>query len=98
MRKKFLGKFVNSDNFKLRDDNNEYGFNITRPLSEPITYSFTYSPIYNGVLIGDQSITINVLANGDVTGMSSNAESISKASFDNLDQKKERRRCVGASS
>lgn len=85
---KFLGKFVDSDNYKLRDDYNEYGFNITRPLSEPITYSFVYSPIYNGVLIGDQSITIHVLANGEITGMSSNAESISKASFDRLDQKK----------
>ncbi|MCR8855293.1 DUF4901 domain-containing protein [Lysinibacillus fusiformis] len=86
--RKFMGKFVNSDNYKLRDDNNEYGFNITRPLSEPITYYFVYSPIYNGVLIGDQSITINVLANGEITGMSNNAESISKASFDRLDQKK----------
>jgi len=85
---KFLGKFVDSDNYKLRDDYNEYGFNIPRPLSEPITYSFVYSPIYNGVLIGDQSITIHVLANGEITGMSSNAESISKASFDRLDQKK----------
>lgn len=85
---KFLGKFVNSDNYKLRDDYNEYGFNITRPLSEPITYSFVYSPTYNGVLIGDQSITIHVLANGEITGMYSNAESISKTSFDRLDQKK----------
>ncbi|WP_218012890.1 hypothetical protein, partial [Streptococcus salivarius] len=46
------------------------------------------SPTYNGVLIGDQSITIDVLANGQITGMYKNTESIGKATFDNSSQKK----------
>jgi len=85
----FLKKFANTENYKLRNDGLNYinmGFN--RPLSQPITYSFSYSPTYNDVLIGDQSITIDVLANGEITGMYRNTESINKASFDNVSEKK----------
>ncbi|WP_155593723.1 YcdB/YcdC domain-containing protein [Lysinibacillus cavernae] len=84
----FLKKFENTENYKLRDDGFNYNMQINRPLSQPITYSFVYSPTYNNVLIGDQSISIEVLANGEITGMYRNTESISKATFDSLNQKK----------
>ncbi|QSB11167.1 S-layer homology domain-containing protein [Lysinibacillus fusiformis] len=84
----FLKKFANLENYKLREDGFGYYNDINRPLSQPITYSFVYSPTYNGVLIGDQSITIDVLANGQITGMYRNTDSISKATFDSSSQKK----------
>lgn len=84
----FLRKFANIENYKLREDGFGYYNDINRPLSQPITYSFVYSPTYNGVLIGDQSITIDVLANGQITGMYRNTESIGKATFDSSSQKK----------
>lgn len=84
----FLRKFAKIENYKLREDGFGYYNVINRPLSQPITYSFVYSPTYNGVLIGDQSITIDVLANGQITGMYKNTESIGKATFDSSSQKK----------
>ncbi|KMY29933.1 hypothetical protein ACZ11_17515 [Lysinibacillus xylanilyticus] len=84
----FLKKLPNTANYKLREDNVYGDFNFNRPLSEPITYSFSYSPTHNGVPLSNQFIDITVLANGEVTSMYRNTESTSKATFDNLDQKK----------
>ncbi|MFJ7891200.1 YcdB/YcdC domain-containing protein [Lysinibacillus xylanilyticus] len=86
----FLKKLPNTANYKLREDGifGDFGSSFSRPLTEPITYSFTYSPTHNGVLISDESINIAVLANGEVTNMYRNTESNSKATFDNLEQKK----------
>ncbi|MED3802910.1 S-layer homology domain-containing protein [Lysinibacillus xylanilyticus] len=84
----FLKKLPNTANYKLREDNINGNFNLSRPLSEPITYSFSYSPTHNGVPLSNQFIDITVLANGEVTSMYRNTESTSKATFDNLDQKK----------
>ncbi|WP_433595537.1 YcdB/YcdC domain-containing protein [Lysinibacillus xylanilyticus] len=84
----FLKKLPNTANYKLREDNINGNFNFSRPLSEPITYSFSYSPTHNGVPLSNQFIDITVLANGEVTSMYRNTESTSKATFDNLDQKK----------
>ncbi|MGE7930387.1 YcdB/YcdC domain-containing protein [Lysinibacillus xylanilyticus] len=84
----FLKKLPNTANYKLREDNINGNYNFSRPLSEPITYSFSYSPTHNGVPLSNQFIDITVLANGEVTSMYRNTESTSKATFDNLDQKK----------
>ncbi|QDQ01136.1 hypothetical protein FOH38_12120 [Lysinibacillus fusiformis] len=86
----FLKKFPNTESYKLREDGFGFGydFNMSRPLSQPINYTFVYSPTHNGVPISDQQISIDVLANGEITGMYRNTESISKATFDNLEQKK----------
>ena len=84
----FLKKLPNTANYKLREDNINGNFNFSRPLSEPITYSFSYSPTHNGVPLSNQFIDITVLANGEVTSMYRNTESTSKATFDSLDQKK----------
>ncbi|QPQ29098.1 YcdB/YcdC domain-containing protein [Lysinibacillus sp. JNUCC 51] len=84
----FLKKLPNTANYKLRENNINGNFNFSRPLSEPITYSFAYSPTHNGVPLSNQFIDITVLANGEVTSMYRNTESTSKATFDNLDQKK----------
>ncbi|KOP72178.1 hypothetical protein AMS59_18240 [Lysinibacillus sp. FJAT-14745] len=86
----FLKKLPDTANYKLREDNiySDFGFSFSRPLSEPITYSFAYSPTHNGVPFSNQQINIEVLANGEVTGMYRNTESTSKATFDNLEQKK----------
>ncbi|MBG9454408.1 hypothetical protein ABE61_10170 [Lysinibacillus sphaericus] len=86
----FLKKLPNTANYKLREDNwyGDFGFSFSRPLSEPITYSFTYSPTHNGVPLINENLNITVLANGEVTDMYRSTESTSKATFDNLDQKK----------
>ncbi|MGE7696133.1 S-layer homology domain-containing protein [Lysinibacillus sp. NPDC094177] len=86
----FLKKLPNTANYKLREDNGygDFGFSYSRPLSEPISYSFAYSPTHNGVLLSNEIIHIAVLANGEVTSMYRNTESTSKATFDNLEQKK----------
>ena len=85
-----LKKLPSTANYKLREDNRyiDFGFSYSRPLSEPISYSFMYSPTQNGVSLRDEFINITVLANGEVTSMYRNTESTSKATFDNLDQKK----------
>ncbi|MFJ7732761.1 YcdB/YcdC domain-containing protein [Lysinibacillus sp. NPDC097231] len=88
----FLKRLENTENYKLREDGLglEYYVNTNRPISEPITYSFVYSPMHNGVVISDEYISINVLANGEITSMYRNGESISsKATFDGLEQKKD---------
>ena len=86
----FLKKLPNTANYKLREDNwyDDFGFSFSRPLSEPITYSFAYSPTHNGVPLSNEYLNITVLANGEVTNMYRNTEATSKATFDNLDQKK----------
>ncbi|MFB7158750.1 YcdB/YcdC domain-containing protein [Lysinibacillus sp. NPDC056232] len=86
----FLKKLPNTANYKLREDNwyGDFGFSFSRPLSEPITYSFTYSPTHDGVPLINENLNITVLANGEVTDMYRSTESTSKATFDNLDQKK----------
>lgn len=86
----FLNKFPNTASYKLRDDGFGFGYdiNINRPLSQPISYSFVYSPTHSGVPISDQQVSIDVLGNGEITGMYRNTESITKATFDGLEQKK----------
>lgn len=85
-----LKKLPSTANYKLREDNRygDFGFSYSSPLSEPISYSFMYSPTHNGVSLRDEFINITVLANGEVTSMYRNTESTSKATFSNLDQKK----------
>ncbi|MGE7675984.1 YcdB/YcdC domain-containing protein [Lysinibacillus sp. NPDC094403] len=86
----FLKKLPNTANYKLREDGifGDFGLSFNRPLSEPITYSFTYSPTHNGVPLSNESLNITVLANGEVTNMYRDTASTSKATFDNLEQKK----------
>lgn len=86
----FLKKLPNTVNYKLREDGifGDFGSNFSRPLSEPITYSFTYSPTHNGVPLSNEALNITVLANGEVISMYRYTESASKATFDNLEQKK----------
>ncbi|WP_409367069.1 S-layer homology domain-containing protein [Lysinibacillus sp. 38-6] len=86
----FLNKFPNTASYKLQDNENDYdyGFNFTRPLSEPITYSFTYAPTQNGVVLSNHYITIGVLANGEIVQVYRNSDVSKKATFDSLEQKK----------
>ncbi|MGY3189139.1 YcdB/YcdC domain-containing protein [Lysinibacillus sp. TE18511] len=84
----FLKKMPNTANYKLREDLMYDDFGFSRPISEPISYSFTYSPTHNGVPFSDESMHIEVLANGEIVGMYRNTESTSKATFDSLEQKK----------
>lgn len=86
----FLNKFPNTAGYKLQDNENDYdyGYNFTRPLSEPISYSFSYAPTHNGVTISDHYITINVLANGEIVNVYHSSDVSKKATFDTLEQKK----------
>jgi len=86
----FLNKFPNTAGYKLQDNENDYdyGYNFTRPLSEPISYSFSYAPTHNGVTISDHYITINVLANGEIVNVYHSSDVSKKATFDSLEQKK----------
>ena len=86
----FLNKFPNTAGYKLQENENDYdyGYNFTRPLSEPISYSFSYAPTHNGVTIGDHYITINVLANGEIVNVYHSSDVSKKATFDSLEQKK----------
>ncbi|TKI44797.1 YcdB/YcdC domain-containing protein [Lysinibacillus tabacifolii] len=86
----FLKKFPNTANYKLQEDEYDYinDYNFTRPLSEPITYSYTYAPTQNGVAISDHFISIGVLANGEVVQVYRNSDVSSKATFDSIEKKK----------
>ncbi|MEY9979355.1 YcdB/YcdC domain-containing protein [Lysinibacillus sp. RC79] len=84
----FLKKMPNTANYKLREDLGDDDFSFSRPISEPISYSFAYSPTHNGVPFSDESMSIEVLANGEVVSMYRNTGSTSKATFDSLEQKK----------
>lgn len=88
--KEFLAKFPSTENYKLQENGigSDHYFNMSRPLSQPITYSFVYSPTQNGVTISEQYFTIEVLANGEITSIYRNTESLSKATFDSVEQKK----------
>ena len=85
----FLKKFPNVTNYQLQEDNLGYDYYMSRPLSEPIRYSFTYLPTQNGVPISDQSFVISVLGNGVIESMYRNASTTNKATFDGLEQKKD---------
>ena len=84
----FLKKLPNASNLKLQEDRSEYSYYMSRPLSEPTVYSFSYQPTQNGIRISDQYISIDVLGNGVITGMYNNSYVGKKATFDGLDQKK----------
>ncbi len=88
--KEFLAKFPNTENYKLQENGtgSDSYFNMSRPLSQPIAYSFVYSPTQNGVAISEQYFTIEVLANGEITSVYRNTEPLSKATFDSVEQKK----------
>ena len=87
----FLNKFPNTAGYKLQDNENDYdyyGYNFTRPLSEPISYSFSYAPTQNGVTISDHYMSINVLANGEIVNVYHSSDVSKKATFDSTEQKK----------
>ena len=84
----FLKKFPNASNYKLQEDSHGYDYYMSRPLSEPTRYSFSYMPTQNGVPISDQYISIDVLGNGVINSMYSNSYTGKKATFDSLEQKK----------
>ncbi|MFJ7952881.1 YcdB/YcdC domain-containing protein [Lysinibacillus sp. NPDC096418] len=84
----YLKKFSGATNYQLQDDALGYEYYISRPLSEPISYSFSYMPTQNGVPISSQSVGISVLGNGVVTGMYRELPATNKATFDSLEQKK----------
>ncbi|KOS67164.1 hypothetical protein AEA09_15050 [Lysinibacillus contaminans] len=83
-----LKKFPSATNYQLQEDGNGNDYYMSRPLSEPIRYSFSYLPTQNGVPISDQNITISVLGNGVIDNMYRNSPTTSKATFDGLEQKK----------
>lgn len=85
----FLKKLPNTEGYQLQPDGLSHYYNMSRPLSEPITYAFTYAPTHNNVPIMDQQISIQVLANGEVTSFYRYAKPISQATFDRVDQKKD---------
>ena len=84
----FLKKFANASNYKLQEDHYGYDYYMSRPLSEPTSYTFSYQATQNGVRISDQSISIDVLGNGVITGMYNQSNTGKKATFDSLEQKK----------
>ena len=84
----FLKKFSGATNYQLQDDEHGYDYYMSRPLSEPTSYSFVYMPTQNGVPISNQSIIISVLGNGAVTNMYRDLPATNKATFDSLEQKK----------
>lgn len=83
-----LKKFPSATNYQLQEDSYGYNYDMSRPLSEPVRYSFSYLPTQNGVPIGDQNITISVLGNGVIEQIYRNVPTTSKATFDGLEQKK----------
>lgn len=84
----FLKKFPNASKYQLQEDSYGYDYYMSRPLSEPTNYSFSYLPTQNGVPISDQYISISVLGNGVINSMYSNSYTGKKATFDGLEQKK----------
>ena len=84
----FLKKFPNASNYKLQEDHYGYDYYMSRPLSEPTSYTFSYQATQNGVRISDQSISIDVLGNGVITGMYNHSNTGKKTTFDSLEQKK----------
>lgn len=84
----FLKKLPNASSYKLQEDRNGYDYYMSRPLSEPTRYSFSYQPTQNGIWISDQFISIDVLGNGVITSMYNNSHVGKKATYDSLEQKK----------
>ncbi|MFJ7952880.1 YcdB/YcdC domain-containing protein [Lysinibacillus sp. NPDC096418] len=84
----FLKKLPNSANYQLQEDSNGYDYYMSGPLSRPISYSFTYLPVKNGVPISDHGISISVLGNGVIENVYSSSSIANKATFDSQEQKK----------
>lgn len=84
----FLKKLPNTAGYKLQEDDFDYYFNSSRPLSEPIRYSFVYAPTHDNIPIANYRISIDVLANGEIASFNRYSDSISQATFDRVDQKK----------
>ncbi|KOY81713.1 S-layer homology domain-containing protein [Lysinibacillus macroides] len=87
----FLKKLPNTEGYQLQQDvyGYSYYYNIARPLSEPITYSFMYAPTHNNVPIMNKQISIDVLANGEISSFYRYSMPIRQATFDPVDQKKD---------
>lgn len=79
--KKFIEQFTASKNYKLTDDGTDYYYyGMNQPLTEPVQYSFSFVRMENGIKIPDQTISITVLGNGDITNLY--RTSYVKATFD----------------
>lgn len=84
----FLNKLPNTKGYQLQEDGYDYMYSVNQPLSEPVSYSFSYLPTQNGVPISDQGFVISVLGNGIIQNMYGASSLSDKDTFDGLEQKK----------
>ncbi|WP_336045887.1 YcdB/YcdC domain-containing protein [Solibacillus ferritrahens] len=67
----FVGKVATSSNYSLA--NNAPSYYSSRLITEPITYSFSFTPNENDIPIPDQSIMISVLGDGKIQSFYQNS-------------------------
>ncbi|TFB25106.1 hypothetical protein E3U55_01555 [Filobacillus milosensis] len=67
LAKEFLKKVDLKGEYELNEQNNSYYFSYNRPLTEPIEYRFSFNKLKDGIPIQNQSISVTVLGNGEIT-------------------------------
>lgn len=84
----FLNQLTNGNQYTLEQNS----FNYYAPqqlLTEPIRYNFSFVRKKNDVAISDQRIEITILGNGELVNFYQSQVNDSKATFDNVKEKKD---------
>lgn len=80
----FVSQFFQKENYQMETD--MPNFFPRQLLTEPISYSFSFSRMENGVSVSDQRIDVSVLGNGDVTSFYRSSLKQEKSTFDDVGQ------------
>lgn len=80
----FVSQFFEKENYQMETD--MPNFFPRQLLTEPISYSFSFSRMENGVSVSDQRIDVSVLGNGDVTSFYKSSSKQGTSTFDDVKQ------------
>ncbi len=78
----FVSQFFEKENYQMESDMPNYF--PQQLLTEPISYSFSFSLMENQVSVSDQRIEVSVLGNGDVISFYRNQSKQEKSTFDDV--------------
>lgn len=84
----FIKKFTNGASYKLEPNGEENYYYGNQLLTEPIRHSFTFVLEENGIAVSDQTMTVAVLGNGQVTNFYNSTPNKGNVTFDTTQQKK----------